>query len=86
MFKSITLVLLSILSVSLAFVPNASAQGVKSYPVSFRKVVQEEESPEVADSSLAEQLEEMKARLEELEYDLKEKIAESKEGLSLIHI
>ena len=52
----------------------------RSYPVSFRKVVQEESGSD--EKSLAEQLEAMNERLEELEYDLKEKIESSKKDSS----
>ena len=52
------------------------AQELNSYPISFTKVQESEASDE--DQSLAEQLEEMRTRLEELEYDLKEKIEAQK--------
>lgn len=97
MSKRVSVSLLSILAITLAFASSAMAQDFGSYPVSFRKTQEDDVSQDInsfpvsfrktqeedgskAESSLAEQLEEMKTRLEELEYDLKEKIAESKEG------
>ncbi|QEG23717.1 OprO/OprP family phosphate-selective porin [Mariniblastus fucicola] len=58
---------------AMAFTSNATAQDFNAYPVTFRKL-QDDGTAGQEEASLAEQIEEMKARLEELEYDLKEKL------------
>ena len=61
----------------------AQAQEFKSYPISFLKTQDEEKAAAAdADTPLSEQLEEMKIRIEELEYEVEKKLEQSRKAAS----
>lgn len=66
------------LLVGLATANQVNAQELNSFPVSFLKTQEDGKAEIDGDASLKEQLAEMKARLEELEYDVEEKLKSAK--------